>query len=324
MPKGHVVSLKVLRLSRPSLAQQYPLPLEDPRATASLAYPSEYPDHVFMLCPALMLPPSFGSTHVGETFACSICANNELLPGDTSRIVTSIKMSAEMQTPSQTIPLGLDSAIKEDGEDVSTPGHSVQKIIHFDLREEGNHVLAVNVTYTENTMTPGAGIAAIGGRSRTFKKLYQFVAQPGLSVRTKTTELPSHEVEDKTLGAYVKSKLLRFALEAQLENVTDTSITLERTSLNVRAPFKSTSLGLDHSVHQEALDRQLLNPRDVLQIAYLVEQKPEVTDGLDGMKSDMGRDGRTTIGHLSIEWRGLMGERGTLTTGNLLTRRIAT
>ena len=228
-----------------------------------------------------------------------------------------------MQTPSQSVPLELSSPLKPEEEKASTPGHSIQKIVHFDLKEEGNHVLAVNVTYTENSITLGAGSAASSGRSRTFRKLYQFIAQPCLSVRTKATELPSHEVDDRSLGPYGKLKLLRFSLEAQIENVADTAIMLGRTSLDVHAPFKSTSLNWDMSVGSEPQDRPMLSPRDVLQIAYLVEQQQDITDGLDSLKSNMKRDGRTTLGQLSIEWRGPMGERGFLTTGSLLTRRLA-
>jgi trafficking protein particle complex subunit 13 len=261
---------------------------------------------------------------VGETFACSLCANNELLPDDTTKVVTSIKVSAEMQTPSQAVPLELQSATEDDEDQASKPGHSIQKIIRFDLKEEGNHVLAVNVSYTETTRSAEIGSsAATGGRVRSFRKLYQFVAQPCLSVRTKATELPSREVDDKTLGPYGKSKLLRFALEAQLENVAETAITLEQTSLDVHAPFQSKSLNWDMPVEGQPLERPMLNPRDVLQIAYLVEQQQDVTQGLDTMRASMKRDGRATLGQLSIEWRGPMGERGFLTTGNLLTRRIA-
>jgi trafficking protein particle complex subunit 13 len=227
-----------------------------------------------------------------------------------------------MQTPSQAVPLELESYIKQDDKKASTPGSSIQKIIRFDLKEEGNHVLAVNVSYTENTLATDTGSAATAGRSRTFRKLYQFIAQPCLSVRTKATELPYHE--KKSLGPHEKSKLLRFVLEAQLENVADTAITLEQTSLDVRAPFKSTSLNWDLPLDGERPARPILTPRDVLQIAYLVEQQEDITDGLDVLKSNMKREGRTTLGQLSIEWRGPMGERGFLTTGNLLTRRIAT
>jgi trafficking protein particle complex subunit 13 len=228
-----------------------------------------------------------------------------------------------MQTPSQVVPLELYSPLGDSEETVSTPGNSLQKIIYFDLKEEGNHVLAVNVSYMENIMALDSGSAATGGRVRTFRKLYQFIAQPCLSVRTKATELPSHEVDDKSLGPYGKSQLLRFALEAQLENVADTPITVEQSSLDVRAPFQSISLNWDPLEDREHIDRPLLSPRDVLQIAYLVEQQQDVTDGLDTLRNNMKRDGRTTLGQLSIEWRGPMGERGFLTTGNLLTRRTA-
>jgi hypothetical protein len=135
-----------------------------------------------------------------------------------------------MQTPSQIMPLTLTSP--EDGprSDSLEDTRSVQRIVRFDLKEEGNHVLAVSVSYTETVMSPSmestTGVQASGGRVRTFRKLYQFIAQPCLSVRTKATELAPNEVENRSLGPYGKTKLLRFALEAQLENVGDGPIVL--------------------------------------------------------------------------------------------------
>ena len=150
-----------------------------------------------------------------------------------------------MQTPSQSVPLNLIPPGDTVG-GVEThglgKGESFQKIVRFDLKEEGNHILAVNVSYTETTVmaakdaslaastatgSTGTGQAASGGRVRTFRKLYQFIAQPCLSVRTKASELPPLEVENKALGPYGKTRLLRFALEAQLENVGDGAIILE-------------------------------------------------------------------------------------------------
>jgi hypothetical protein len=107
---------------------------------------------------------------------------------------------------------------------------SFQKIVRFDLKEEGNHVLAVSVSYTEtlisSTSEPMGGAQPAASRVRTFRKLYQFIAQPCLSVRTKTSELPPLEVDNRSLGPYGKTRLLRFALEAQLENVGDGAIVL--------------------------------------------------------------------------------------------------
>lgn len=145
-----------------------------------------------------------------------------------------------MQTPSQSVPLNLSPPGEGAGpqSDSLGKGESLQKIVRFDLKEEGNHVLAVNVSYTETVMeakegslssasTGSTGHVASGGRVRTFRKLYQFIAQPCLSVRTKASELPPLEVENKALGPYGKTRLLRYALEAQLENVGDGVIILE-------------------------------------------------------------------------------------------------
>lgn len=103
-------------------------------------------------------------------------------------------------------------------------GESLQKILRFELKEEGSHTLAVTVTYTE-TQLGGAeaqaqGNRATGGRVRTFRKLYQFTAQQLLSVRTKTGELAHHAASDgKNSGRYV--------IEAQLENMGEGNLSLE-------------------------------------------------------------------------------------------------
>ena len=222
-----------------------------------------------------------------------------------------------MQTPSQSVPLQLhsSSADSDDSYQVSEPGSPLQRIIRFDLKEEGNHVLAVNLSYTELSGSPAAN-----AKVRSFRKLYQFQAQPCLSVRTKATELPAIEVPDKTLGPYGRSSLSRYALEAQLENVSDGTIVLEEVALKARSPFWATSLNWDAESDGEE-EKPILNPRDVLQVAYLVEQRPGVSQNLEEMKAGLKRDGRVVLGQLSISWRGNMGEMGSLSTGNLLSRR---
>lgn len=313
------------RLSRPSLAQQHPLSRENDTKIphlASLAYPLEADstDPEFVLSSNLGLPPSFGSAHVGETFSCALCANNELLPGKTFKAVSGTRILAEMQTPSQSVPLELHTADAKDADETG-PGRALQRIIRFDLKEEGNHVLAVNVTYTETTSGDGQ---ATSGRVRSFRKLYQFLAQPCLSVRTKATELAAVEIPDKTHGPYGRATLVRYALEAQLENVSDAAIVLEETKFQAKAPFKSTSLNWEADKDNETvMENPILNPRDVTQVAFLIEQEQGVSEGLEELKNSMRRDGRAVLGQLAIQWRTSMGERGSLSTGNLLTRRKA-
>ncbi|KAL2833297.1 hypothetical protein BDW59DRAFT_138437 [Aspergillus cavernicola] len=317
----HSVSLKVLRLSRPSLSFQYPLPAANTKISskAGLSFPSDNCDSQFVLSPNLTLPPTFGSAYVGETFACTLSANNEL-PEDTSRIITSVRIVAEMQTPSQVSSLDLEPSAGEKLKDGLQKGQSLQRIVRFDLKEEGNHILAVSVSYTETLI--GTDSQAASGRVRTFRKLYQFVAQPCLSVRTKSSELAPVEVENKSLGPYGKSRLLRFALEAQLENVGDGAVAIQKTQLNPKAPFKATSLNWDlERPDQSDSPAPTLNPRDVLQVAFLVEQEEGQQEGLENLQKDLRRDGRAVLGQLSIEWRGTMGDKGFLTTGNLMTRK---
>lgn len=68
-------------------------------------------------------------------------------------------------------------------------------------------------------------------------------------------------------------------------------------------------------------DAPMLDPRDVLQVAFLMEQDEGEKGGLDALQKDLKREGRAALGQLSIEWRGPMGDRGFLTTGYLLSRR---
>ncbi|KAI8934236.1 hypothetical protein NX059_008982 [Plenodomus lindquistii] len=306
----HLVSLKVLRLSRPTLATQHPLP--DSRnlgisPKASLAYPPQ--DHTndkFILSPVLNLPEAFGSAYVGETFACTLCANNEIDPSDTTRAVSGVRIQGDMQTPTNPTgaPLDLTSS-QDDSEGLSLgPGDNLQKILRFELKEEGNHVLAVTVTYTETAL--GEGKAA-SGRVRTFRKLYQFVAQQLLSVRTKAGEM------SKKMGQS------RYLLEAQLENMGETAVCLEAVNVHPKPPLTSISLNWD--MHPPGAGHQnapILSPRDVVQVAFLLEQQ----SGEDGdSKTDGQVDGRTTIGQLAIQWRSALGDRGSLSTGWLTARR---
>ncbi|KAJ5149408.1 hypothetical protein N7448_000986 [Penicillium atrosanguineum] len=323
-------------LSRPSLSYQSPLPTANTKISpkASLSHPSTEADPQFILTPNLLrysaipldrlltgssspFPPAFGSVYVGETFACTLSANNEIASDETGRAVTSVRIVAEMQTPSSVATLELDPAGDAAQTDGLQIGESLQNIVRYDLKEEGNHILAVSVSYSETRL--GQDSQAASNRVRTFRKLYQFVAQPCLSVRTKASELPPLEVENKSLGPYGKTRLLRFALEAQLENVGDGAVVVKQTRLNPKAPFKSQSLNWDTSETESA--PPTLNPRDVLQVAFLVEQEEGRQEGLEGLQKDLKRDGRATLGQLSIEWRGAMGDKGFLTTGNLMSRK---
>ncbi|XPT00978.1 hypothetical protein M3J09_010125 [Ascochyta lentis] len=309
----HSVSLKVLRLSRPSLATQYPLPNSQDLGIspkASLAYPSDHNTaDKFILSPALNLPEAFGSAYVGETFSCTLCANNELLPSDNTKAISGVRIQGDMQTPSNPTgaPLDLTGADGEVDGDVSpAPGESLQRILKFELKEEGNHVLAVTVTYTETVLGEGR---ASGGRVRTFRKLYQFVAQQLLSVRTKAGELSQ------------KDGMSRYLLEAQLENMGEAAVCLEAVNVNPKPPLKSTSLNWDMPAPESGqANAPILTPRNVIQVAFLLEQQPDDDESHDDASTAAG-DGKRILGQLAIQWRSALGDRGSLSTGWLTSRR---
>lgn len=225
-----------------------------------------------------------------------------------------MKIGAEMQTPSGTVPLDLTPMDDESTKHQLEPGESLQKIVRFDLREEGNHVLAVSLSYSETTFSKDK--SASSGRVRTFRKLYQFAAQPCLSVRTKVSGFPTNE---PSTSKDASRRPARFALEAHLENVADGSILLEKVTFITKAPFQSTSLNWDASNgDEERIEPPFLIPRDVMQVAFLIEE--QTRDKVELSPTEV-KDGRTVLGQLSISWRTAMGDPGYLTTGWLMAKK---
>ncbi|KAL8986988.1 MAG: hypothetical protein Q9177_003768 [Variospora cf. flavescens] len=307
----HSISLKVLRLSRPTFHEYVRLPQSpvdtelpiDPDAALSQGIQG---GNDFLFQPLLKLPPAFGSAYVGETFSCTLCANNEL-PDTSDRLISSVRINAEIQAPTQTVPLDLSPSDEYQAE--LNSGDSLQKIIRFDLKEEGNHVLAVSLEYTEVAANKDVESA---GRMRTFRKLYQFVAAPCLSVRTKVSDFPLRGLENEK-RSYARPML--FALEVQLENMADGPITLVQIVFAPKPAFDTTLVNWDASgAGSDRMESPFLAPRDITQAAFLIKQKPN-------SKAETTKDERVILGQLVIRWRTSMGDAGFLTTGWLSTRK---
>ncbi|KAK7746981.1 hypothetical protein SLS53_002169 [Cytospora paraplurivora] len=213
------------------------------------------------------------------------------------------------------------------------PGRTLQRIVNFDLKEEGNHVLGVTVSYYEATET--------SGRTRTFRKLYQFVCKPSLIVRTKVSPLPpsstsssssssqrppSHggpavdeekealapaDADEKGLpGGGSRGKRRRWALEAQLENCSEDTTELERVVLDLEAGLSSRDCNWGAS----GSPKPVLHPGEVEQVCFVIEE-------LEGGSVEE-QDGKIIFGILSIAWRSEMGQKGFLATNKLGTRHI--
>ncbi|KAF4471447.1 hypothetical protein FALBO_1617 [Fusarium albosuccineum] len=289
------------RLSRPSLVTQYPVdppssigtPTKPAPVPASLAYRSQTASNPspFLLSPIVNLPLSFGSAYVGETFSCTLCANNDL-PSDAAKNIRDVRIEAEMKTPGmgavQRLELGPPDGKPEADLDA---GGTLQKVVSFDLKEEGNHVLAVTVSYYEATET--------SGRTRTFRKLYQFICKASLIVRTKVGAL-------KPDGQGRR----RWVLEAQLENCSEDVVQLEKVVLDMEAGLRYRDCNWEAS----GSAKPVLHPGEVEQVCFVVGDSPEADD------VEVTPDGRIIFGSLGIGWRGEMGNRGFLSTGKLGTR----
>ena len=311
-PRGrepHSISLKVLRLSRPSLSQHFPLRPTSEDSKAQLQPKTNARNDIhdgreeLSLGSTLTLPPSFGSAYVGEPFNCTLCANNELDEA-AERQVSNVKLIAEMESPSGTMPLDLEPGGDSGG--MLELRDSIQRNLHFDLREEGKHTLSVGLSYSETTISKEQ--AASSGRIRTYRKLYPFSARPCLNVRTKVS----------TIGAREANALSNYEMEAQVDNLADTSIVLKTIAFNPNPAFKSTSLNWDaHPLGKgEFTNCPLMAPRDVHQVAFLLQE-----DHSTGGRKEVTRDGRTLLGQLGLRWWTEMGEEVFLTTGMLTTKR---
>lgn len=207
-----------------------------------------------------------------------------------------MSIAAELQTP-LTAQKGEDVEVeRKDGEDGESAdgtndlqaGKSLQWLVRHDLKEEGMHVLAVTVSYTEVVDTEE--------RSRSFRKLYQFSAQQALGVRTKVGELTRKDVQGK-------GKV--FALEAQVENMTEQSILLDGVKASLGKGLRSTGFNSEEKV--------LLMPQDVEQVAFRLEQE----EGAELEESA----GRYVLAQLTVDWRLAMGQDGVLKTGWLGCRK---
>ena len=340
------------RLSRPSLVSQYPVaaPLSSaqppPTVPASLSYrggdaggaSASTNTDPFLLSPIVNLPPAFGSAYVGESFACTLCVNHDAPAGiaDASaaphKTIRDVHIEAEMKTPDTNIgivklKLTPDGVLSTEGGTATAStsgidlevGETLQRVVRFDLKEEGNHVLVVTVSYYEATET--------SGRTRTFRKLYQFICKSALIVRTKAAVFRSStpKLKRNSTASSNDAGYRQWMLEAQLENCGEDVVQLDQVVLHLEpaltyADCNGWQIGEEDSklvdakasIASRGSRRPVLQPGEVEQVCFLIQ---ETAPGL----VEQG-NGRLIFGVLGIGWRGEMGSRGYLSTGKLGTR----
>ncbi|XP_076045009.1 trafficking protein particle complex subunit 13 isoform X2 [Oratosquilla oratoria] len=275
--KEHLLSLKVMRLTRPSLftalavgsdARDLPGDHLNADLRSDMAIPQGIPNtgvgHI------LLLPQSFGNIYLGETFSCCICVHN-----DSQDLVRDVLVKAVLQMSNQRVPLlGEDDA---QGTELQA-GANINQVIQHEVRDIGTHILVCAVSYT-----------ASSGESANFRKFYKFQVMKPLDVKTKFYNTESDEVY----------------LETGVQNITSGPICLEKVELEASAYFT------DESRQSVFGPINVLNPHDTRQYLYCLKPKPETRTTSSAMKQ------ATTVGKLDIVWRTNIGDRGRLQTSQL-------
>uniref|UniRef100_A0A669FA87 Trafficking protein particle complex subunit 13 n=1 Tax=Oreochromis niloticus TaxID=8128 RepID=A0A669FA87_ORENI len=142
----HLLALKVMRLTKPTLFTNLPATCEDRDLPGDLFGQLMRQDpstikgaETLMLGEMLTLPQNFGNIFLGETFSSYISVHN-----DSSQVVKDILVKADLQTSSQRLNLSAsNSAVAE-----LKPECCIDDVIHHEVKEIGTHILVCAVSYT--------------------------------------------------------------------------------------------------------------------------------------------------------------------------------
>ncbi|GAA5857997.1 hypothetical protein JCM8547_006657 [Rhodosporidiobolus lusitaniae] len=321
----HLVALKVLRSTRPSLAppSAYELPYEDGAASQAFrALEAERgkpeSDGSGGGGGLLRVPAEFGVIYLGETFSAVLSLSNDLQPPpspSTAVLAHSPILKVEIHTsisPQTGQPTNkhLLATVPSAGAGLE-PGQSTEAVVAHELKELGQHALVCTVQYGQEV--EGGGERRVVSRS--FRKVYKFAVSSPLSVRTK-----AHSPPPSCASSYLSpSQRCLIFLEVQVHNHHVHSLFFERmrfepllvpsstgeTALKLADGFADPNEGLF-----DAEEDALLPPGGVRQFLYVLQQSEEERKkAIPGANQGLGR--------LDIVWRTPYGEIGRLQSSTL-------
>merc|ERR1711970_1348640 len=114
------------------------------------------------------------------------------------------------------------------GRESLEPRNSIDDVINHEVKELGTHILVCAVSYV-----------GPAGENLSFRKFFKFQVMKPLDVKTKFYNVESDEV----------------FLEAQVQNITQTTITLDRVTLEPSHTFTVTSLAPAEEVGEGVVGR---------------------------------------------------------------------
>ncbi|KAJ8957639.1 hypothetical protein NQ318_017528 [Aromia moschata] len=277
----HLLALKVMRLTRPTLASPLPITCDSKDLPGNLLNNVLQQDPTSVegtetLCAGqfLLLPQNPVNIYLGETFSSYICVYNE-----TEQIVNNITVKVDLQTSSQRLPLSVNPPTPK-----LSPDETVNVVIHHEVKEIGTHILVCEVCYQNPS-----------GMPMSFRKFFKIMVLKPLDVKTKFYNAENDDVY----------------LEAQVQNITTGPICLEKVALDASHLFNVTSLNEMPTGKSIFGKTTILQPQAICQFLYCLSPSEKLSSDLKSLS------GATNIGKLDIVWRSNLGERGRLQTSQL-------
>ncbi|KAH8281682.1 hypothetical protein KR054_002247 [Drosophila jambulina] len=286
-PDAHLVALKVMRLMRPTLVGLGPVVTCEPTDLVQrLSHAQERQDtnvgdgmagETLAAGQVLLLPQSFGSIYLGETFASYICVHNT-----TANPVECVTVKADLQSNNSRINLSMQEHAKSPV--VLAPGGTIDDVIRYEVKEIGTHILVCEVNYS----TPA-------GYAQSLRKFFKFQVLKPLDVKTK----------------FYNAEIDEIYLEAQIQNVTTSPFCLEKVELDGSEDYTVTPLNTLPNGESVFTVKHMLQPNNSCQFLYCIKPKADIAKDIDSLRQF------NNVGKLDIVWRSNLGEKGRLQTSQL-------
>ncbi|KAK7023872.1 hypothetical protein R3P38DRAFT_2954647 [Favolaschia claudopus] len=320
---GHLLSLKVMRVSRPALASAWqPFYSSSPSFSAhstasivSLQGKTPLPGHPKTLrdlthaSELLTLPSSFGSIQLGETFSSCLCVNNEAQVE-----IEAVGIKVEMQTATSKVLL---AEFGGSGHSLAI-GDTLENVVHHEIKELGQHVLACTVTYRlppGSRTAPGPAEDPNDPALQNFRKFYKFAVTNPLSVKTK---VHAPRAPSALMSSVERGKVF---LEVHIQNLTTETMWFERMRFECAEGWDAVDGNLIDTEQEDSGSifsgsAALMQPQDMRQYIYILSRQQTSLAPVVHPPGSI-----VPLGRLDISWRSSFGEPGRLLT-SMLSRRI--
>eukprot|EP00966_Prymnesium_polylepis_P220846 5107970-Prymnesium_polylepis.1 len=154
------ISLKVMRLSKPKFHFAPPVPFNIPSAEPQAGDVATDRDAQLVdaaLSGMLTLPHLFGDIYLGETFSCFVSLANK-----SALELVQVALKVEVRTE-----YNRESISEERSADRLPERQTLDKVVHYELKDTGMHILSCLALYTDPS-----------GEKKHFKKFYKFQEAP--------------------------------------------------------------------------------------------------------------------------------------------------